>query len=387
MSVGTGAADDFRDDFGTIGLVEPGGTLLGSIEVAGDRDWFAIALEGGQTYTVVVSAPPTAAAVPSAFEARLIDGTRQELAQASGTPGAPAVLIVTAPVSGRYYVDVAGTGGATGGYEVRVEHASETAPGGVLTTPSVVPPGDDYAAAASTTGTVGLEAPANGIIEHPGDVDWVAAALEAGVAYTFDMEGEPTGQGSLSDPLLALHDAAGAPVARNDDGGTGFNARLTYTPTASGRYYVAAQAYGSATGSYTLTATEFGGFADDFANHAGTEGQATIGGLITGRIDFPDDEDWLAIDLQAGQTYVIDMEAAPTGRGSLSDPLLSLLDSSGREILRNDDGGTGFNARLTFTPPTSGRYFINAQSFGGATGTYVLMVTSAGGPAAAPAGK
>ena len=375
-----GAIDDFRDDFGTIGLVEPGGVQRGSIEVAGDVDWFAIPLNGGQTYRIEIGA----GAVPMSLEVRLIDGTRQEIARAEGSP---AIMTVTAPATGRFYAEVTATGGATGSYDVRVSPAGATAPVAAPTAPISPPPGDDYAADASTTGTVGLETPANGIIEQPGDVDWFAVDLEAGVAYTFDMEGEPTGQGSLSDPLLALHDAAGAPVARNDDGGTGFNARLTYTPSAAGRYYVAAQAYGSATGSYTLTATEFGGFADDFANHAGTEGQATIGGLITGRIDFPDDEDWLAIDLQAGQTYVIDMEGAPTGRGSLSDPLLSLLDSSGRELARNDDGGSGFNARLTFTPPSSGRYFINAQSFGAATGTYVLMVTPAGGPAAAPAGK
>ena len=377
--IGAGSTDDFPNDFGTIGLVEPGGSLRGQIEVAGDRDWFAIPLQGGQTYRIEVSTSLDGAIVPSAFEARLMDGTRQQLAQAGGTPDAPAVMTVTAPVDGRFYAEVAGTGEAVGAYQIRVDHGGAVAPEAAPAAPIARPSGDDYPADVSTPGTVDLEAPADGIIEQPGDIDWFAIDLAAGVAYTFDMEGEPTGQGSLSDPLLALHDATGVPVARNDDGGTGFNARLTYTPTAPGRYYVGAQAYGTATGSYTLTATEFGGFADDFANHAGTTGQATIGGLITGRIDFPDDEDWLAIDLQAGQTYVIDMEAAPTGRGSLSDPLLSLLDSSGREIARNDDGGTGFNARLTVTPPASGRYFINAQSFGAATGTYVLMVTSAGG--------
>ena len=44
--------DDFRDDTGTTGTVEVGGSVTGEIEAQGDTDWFAVTLEAGKTYQI-----------------------------------------------------------------------------------------------------------------------------------------------------------------------------------------------------------------------------------------------------------------------------------------------------------------------------------------------
>ena len=63
----------------------------------------------------------------------------------------------------------------------------------------------------------------------------------------------------------------------------------------------------------------------------------------------------------------------------MSDPYLrGIHDRNGNLIsgTTNDDGGTGFNARLSFTPASSGYYYISAGTYGSNTGTYRLSVSS-----------
>ena len=69
------------------------------------------------------------------------------------------------------------------------------------------------------------------------------------------------GSGTLSDPYLrGVYDANGnvlLPGTTDDDGGAGYNARVTFTAEEAGAYYVAAGAWGAYdTGSYTLSVVE-----------------------------------------------------------------------------------------------------------------------------------
>ena len=57
--------------------------------------------------------------------------------------------------------------------------------------------------------------------------------------------------------------------------------------------------------------------ADDFKANARTTGTVEVGGSATGEIGTRNDVDWFAVELVAGQTYVIDLEGAPTGGGTL----------------------------------------------------------------------
>ena len=118
---------------------------------------------------------------------------------------------------------------------------------------------DDYTADTLTTGTVTVGGSATGDIESRGDRDWFAVTLEADTTYRIDLEGARSWVGTLSDPYLrGVHDSNGDFIrgTTNDDGGTGYNSRVTFTPTADGTYYVAAGACRSHEGTYMLSVEE-----------------------------------------------------------------------------------------------------------------------------------
>ena len=119
--------------------------------------------------------------------------------------------------------------------------------------------------------------------------------------------------------------------------------------------------------------------ADDFKANARTTGTVSVGGNATGEIETRRDVDWFAVELVAGRTYVIDLEGAPGGGGTLADPMLrGLYDAEGQRIAgtRNNDGGEGADARLTFTATASGTHYIAARSHGDSTGSYTVRVTA-----------
>ena len=125
---------------------------------------------------------------------------------------------------------------------------------------------DDFAADPSTVASVAVGSPAIGDIEASGDQDWFRVTLEAGIQYRIDLEGSPTGQGSLGDSYLrGIYNSAGTPIpgTSDDDGGVGTNSQVLFTPTASGTYYIAASGYRDEIGTYRLSVTRVLSAADD----------------------------------------------------------------------------------------------------------------------------
>ena len=137
-------------------------------------------------------------------------------------------------------MEVSGRGGDTGGYRL-----------------SIVEIPDDFAADASTTGTVAVGGSATGEIERAGERDWFAVTLEAGKSYTVDLKGRDTGDGTLADPNLGgVFNKNGRIIAHtwDDDGGEGRNSRTTVSAETGGTYYV--EAVGHDTGTYVLSVAE-----------------------------------------------------------------------------------------------------------------------------------
>ncbi len=116
---------------------------------------------------------------------------------------------------------------------------------------------DDYAGSTSTTGTVSAGGSTIGNVETAEDTDWFRITLAAGKTYQFDLNGSATSNGTLADPFLRLHDSAGTSITSDDDSGTGLDSLITYTPTASGTYYLSVgSAVTSGTGTYRLSAAD-----------------------------------------------------------------------------------------------------------------------------------
>ena len=362
--------DDFTATTATQGTVSVGGSATGEIEVRGDVDWFAVTLVAGQTYRINLEGSPTGAGTLVDPELRgvhdaagtLIAGTTND----DGGTGYNSRLRFTAESSATYYVAAGAYQDRIGTYKLSVTEA------------------DDFAATTATQGTVSVDGSATGEIDYSGDVDWFAVTLEAGKSYRIDLEGSPTGAGTLSDPYLGgVHDAAGTRLVgtRNYDAGTGDNSRVTFLAGASATYYVAAGASasrdGTDTGTDTLTVTEI---LDDFTATTATEGRVSVGGSATGEIGARGDVDWFAVTLEAGKSYRIDLEGAWTsGAGTVVDPYLrGVHDAAGTLIAgtTNNNGGTRRNSRLTFAAESSATYYVAAGAAPTQTGTYTLSVTT-----------
>ncbi|MBF0192596.1 MAG: hypothetical protein HQL99_15890, partial [Magnetococcales bacterium] len=110
----------------------------------------------------------------------------------------------------------------------------------------------------NNTSTAAMTKPGSavtGSVNSSGDADWFRVTLQSGSQYRFDLEGQPTGKGTISDPYFYFYNSSGISLGSDDDGGDGLNSRLTHTASYTGTYYVSAAGYGSSTGTYTLTVT------------------------------------------------------------------------------------------------------------------------------------
>jgi hypothetical protein len=90
---------------------------------------------------------------------------------------------------------------------------------------------------------------------HTGASRRFSINLVAGYSYTFDLEGEPTGRGSMADPVLTLLSPEGTQLDRNDDTDTTLNSRITYRATTTGTHYLVVSDFDNVGGSYRLSAS------------------------------------------------------------------------------------------------------------------------------------
>jgi hypothetical protein len=92
-----------------------------------------------------------------------------------------------------------------------------------------------------------------------------------------------------------------------------------------------------------------------------------------GSIQYSGDTDMFAVPLTAGTQHFVDIEGAPTSKGTLTDPYLRGIYNGRATALAgtaNDDARVGFNAGAVFTPATTGTYQIAAGGNGSSTGGY-----------------
>ena len=283
---------------------------------------------------------------------------------------------------------------------------------------------DDYSADRFTTGAVAVGGSTTGTIETAYDEDWFAVELVAGRTYQFDLEGSPTGRGTLPDTYLrAIYDSEGRYQSRtyNDNFDGSKNSRVTFTAEESGTYYVRASGDRDEVGHYTLSVRDMtppeaddpppadpaavvaesesetdqgqavpgsvSEGATDLPSDASTPGRVAVGDTATGTIGTAREEDWFAVELVAGRTYVIDLRGSPTDDGTLSDPYLrGIHDAGGNRIANttNDDGGQGYNSRVTFTATESSTHYIAAGAWSSRQGTYEVEVTDTSPPIVGP---
>jgi hypothetical protein len=338
-------ADDVPGDAGTGAMLPIGGRVAGEIELADDRDWYRIEVQAGHTYLLDLQGSASGAGTSIDPFLRLLDSDGNELAaNDDGGLELEAALAFTAEADAVLFVEASDLAALGGTF--------------TLSAREIVDPPDDT----GTGAVLSVGEAATGEVQFAGDGDWFRLEAEAGRTYRIDLEGRATGGGTLADPFLRIFGADGAPIREDDDGGEGPNARSGFTAATAGTYFIAASSVSDDTGSYRLSAALLAG---EIADNTATEGTLRLGRHHSGRIDFNGDEDWYRLEVQAGRTYVVDVEGSSTLRGTLVDPVLRVLNADGNPIIENDDGGVGFNGQAGFMAAEDGHVFIAAGGLAG----------------------
>jgi len=119
----------------------------------------------------------------------------------------------------------------------------------------------------------------------------------------------------------------------------------------------------------------------DAPDSAATPYEIAVGDSLTGTVA-SDDSDWIAITLEAGETYTFDL--AGSGGDPLNDTYLRVYDADGVLLTEDDDSGAGLGSQVVFVAPTPGTYYVAVSGYDASeTGTYTL-VSSPGAPPPPP---
>ncbi|MDW8256528.1 MAG: DVUA0089 family protein [Acidobacteriota bacterium] len=104
---------------------------------------------------------------------------------------------------------------------------------------------------------------------------------------------------------------------------------------------------------------------------------------IVGTLDPANDVDFFAFEASAGQQVIIDVDAQSLTPKSPADTVVTLYDSSGRQLAENDDESSDTrDSLLRFTVPAAGRYIFRIRDFsqrGGPNFAYRVRVALTGG--------
>jgi hypothetical protein len=254
------------------------GSATGSIETAGDSDWFAVGLTPGTTYRFDVSGANVAGKGFTLTDpvVHLYDSSGNAITNTTGYNNevywTSSALTANSPFT---YVAVSGYS-ASNTYDNNNNLISKADIG----TYAVHVTKDDYASNQTTQGVVLLDSTlkgsANGSIEVAGDHDWFKVKLLAFDTYTFHLGGANSGTGTLASPTMSLYDSAAHLVEQAGASRGGGDPWMTFTPTASGTYYVDA---GSITPTIALLQTATGTYHLDVQgifslNVSATQGQS-----------------------------------------------------------------------------------------------------------------
>ena len=366
--------EDFPADSTTTGRVLVGGSVTGTIDRHGDRDWFAVHLEVGKRYIFDLKRggtwDPIIAKIVNSAGATQPNTFNDDFGFEKNRLGNENSRVYLEPVTeGTYYVEATSEEPRRSGrlyngvYTLEVAETSE----------------EDLPADSTTGATVALEGDYSSVIEHSGDVDWVKFEVAAGKHYRLQMVRADSGTEGLEYPSISsVMDAAGVALPALRDGGTGFghyNASTVYVVAPSTGTYSVVLASRSvyqpprfqdqnATGKYTLRFREE--TSPDVPAGSGTAASVDVGGSYTGKVDYAHDEDWIEMVLDAGKTYRIDLEGRIShGWPCLWHPVINrIVNDSGDTQLNtyNKRGGESYNSLLFWTPSETGTYYLEAKA-------------------------
>ncbi|GJJ05308.1 hypothetical protein RugamoR64_58460 [Duganella rhizosphaerae] len=115
---------------------------------------------------------------------------------------------------------------------------------------------------------------------------------------------------------------------------------------------------------------------DDYSSDINTTGRLVVGKGTTGIFETTSDSDWFRMSLTAGTSYVLQLDGAAQGGGtlaSMSNTSLTLMGPTG-QWMGYAYGNGSFGPAMNFTPTTSGDYYVSAGAGYSAAGSYTIKV-------------
>jgi serralysin len=267
---------------------------------------------------------------------------------------------------------------------VRVEHGGGSASTASFSFSGLTPNSARFTVADGGTATV-----TSGSLKTEA-YDVIPVTLTAGTTYSFAER--PTATGGIEDPYLLLVASDGRTVvAQDDDGGLGRSSLLTFTPTATGTYYLVPSSwyhidpsapgypdYRDA-GAYTISTWTASAATDAPATLAGAL-SLSVGTTTYGHLNVGGDLDMYKIQLTAGNFYNFTYAGGIASGAEYPNEvqgdnigILRLYDENGVQITAAANYETG----LGFIPTESGTYYLRVQGYeADMTGGYTLDVTA-----------
>ncbi len=430
----TTVTDDYPADATTTGqLSADGSAATGRNETRVDVDWFRVILSAGAQYLIYADSTLTKSGLLHPLHARVegvydsggnLVASGVESPMLAATPDAR----ITPDADGTYYVAVTGNR-----YNYRLDkghqpphpdstrystclltafncydshwrlslgngvESSDWHNGGVPYQLSVVTAVDDYADHRDTTANVAVGGSLTGVIDYPGDVDWVAVTLPPGSLYEFKVEGvAANGKATLPDPhftdLLyaaggefggvvrfrgmrsavwrwSQHDV-GKPVDVVNTDDMGWHrppASRLFFPGYENIYFIGVTSAENRegvldTGAYRVSVSIVP--QDPEGDDSSTTSALTVdGGAVEAHIDSGGDVDWFAVQLEAGRNYLLGVSVQCPYTSSYRCAYwdsgwavqVKLADANGKEV----GVGSGFrDAHEAVQIEASGTYYL-----------------------------
>lgn len=209
---------------------------------------------------------------------------------------------------------------------------------------------------------------ANGQISSAYEKDAHYFYLQAGQTYEIDLVGHGSSH-HLSDPYFyGIYDQGGTFLGyKNDDGGSGRDTHIEFTPETGGLYRFEAGAFSSRTGNYELSVKVQGSSTNDLKLNSTFKGNIAQGGSDT--------DDFFAF-FEKGKTYDINLYKDSSSSNTLTDSYFQGIYDPDDDFLgyKNDDGGSGLNSYTQFTAAETGIHKLVAGSFSTRSGDYALSI-------------
>jgi hypothetical protein len=219
------------------------------INGSNDEDWFQFFGERGDRVSVTVTPSPGVSLIPQVAIRRVgctSASCPADISVSAPSPGAQAAIQSFALTdTGRFYVKIRGSGTSSGEYAASFNVTRD------------VPDEDDV--------SHDLGSSERHFVDYPGDVDWYRFNVDAGDEVTFDVENRngstysESGSFKLQAAIYASKFEGSIVSDPNNDNTSVPDARIRYTFSSGGTYYLKVRGWDAHVGYYRLTSTRIAG--------------------------------------------------------------------------------------------------------------------------------